>query len=68
MSADSLGHAEAYEADETDSWGGPPVRLGLLAPGGDPPGPVETRVALILLGALGFIMLARRGFRGVLAR
>jgi len=43
------------------------VRLVSLFPGGDQPQPTEVWVALIVLAALGFLVLTRRGLRGVLA-
>lgn len=47
--------------------GGPggPV-LARLLPGGAAPGPVELGVGLLVLGALAWIVLIRRGFKDVL--
>ncbi len=44
------------------------VRLVRLFPGGDEPTGTELYVGLIVLGALGFLILTRRGLRGVLSR
>lgn len=44
------------------------VRLVSLLPGGDEPQPTEVWVALIVLAALGFLVITRRGLRDVLAR
>jgi len=42
--------------------------LGALIPGGVAPGPQELAVAGIILGALAFTILIRRGFRPVLSK
>jgi hypothetical protein len=44
------------------------VRLTNLIPGGMGPTGVETWVALIVLAALGFLILTRRGLADVLAK
>lgn len=44
------------------------VRLQNILPGGMGPSGVETWVALIVLAALGFLILTRRGLADVLAK
>ena len=55
---------ESYRDDgET---GGVGWNIGSLLPGGEPPDAVSVTVAGIVLGALAFVILMRRGFASVL--
>lgn len=44
------------------------LNIGALFPGGLEPGPVELSVAAIILGAIGFVWMMRRGFASVLTK
>lgn len=63
------------QADELAAVGEPgqgsghgPINLASLVPGGIAPEPQETAVAVIVLAALGFVILMRRGFGSVLSK
>jgi hypothetical protein len=62
MMADEL---ESYRVDADDT-GGAGWNLGSLLPGGEPPDATSVAVAGIVLGALAFVILMRRGFASVL--
>ena len=55
--------------DASDSGGaGNGVRILRLLPGGEPPGPVEKMTAVIVVGALVYLIMVRKAFGPVLAR
>ncbi len=64
MSDTMLTGIERTDGDQSSRGAG--INLGAFLPGGIAPGPQEVAVALIVLGALGFVILVRRGFASVL--
>jgi hypothetical protein len=56
-----------YLQDEGNDGGSGRFNVLSLLPGGERPGNVEIATALLVLGALGYLILVRRGFRGVIA-
>lgn len=65
MQADELETYEDAEMSDAQPRAGG-FNLGALVPGGEPPGAEELSVAGIILGAILFVFLMRRGFASVL--
>lgn len=61
---DRASMVDDLESSETQQ--APGFNIGALLPGGIAPGPQELAVGAIILGALAFAILVRRGFRPVL--
>lgn len=56
------------DLESTETQRGSRFNLAAFIPGGAAPGPQELAVAGIILGALAFVVLVRRGFRPVLSK